>query len=152
MAMYSILRPVESGYQLDLQELTRHLWAIIRIAVEGLSILTDFINGVRVNEDGVSESLSKYVVTAAEYAEVRSMRDGVPFRDVYNEVARELRKGVRVGLGVNEALAKPVQGSSNPQFIINEARARINEVRELVARINSIVSRLDEVENKLLTG
>ena len=152
MAMYSILRPVESGYQLDLQELTRHLWAIIRIAVEGLSILTDFINGVRVNEEGVSESLSKYVVTAAEYAEVRSMRDGVPFRDVYNEVARELRKGVRVGLGVNEALAKPVQGSSNPQFIINEARVRINEVRELVARINSIVSRLDEVENKLLTG
>lgn len=30
MAMYSILRPVESGYQLDLQELTRHLCLLLK--------------------------------------------------------------------------------------------------------------------------
>lgn len=152
VAMYSILRPVESGYQLDLQELTRHLWLIIRIALEGVSILTDFIGGVRVNEDGVRESLDRYVITAAEYAETTSMREGRPFRDVYNEVARELRNGARIGLGVAESLMKPVHGSSNPRLVIEEARARLNEVRELVGRINSMVIRLNEVEDRLLTA
>jgi Argininosuccinate lyase len=50
MAMYSVERPVEAGYQLDLQEETRHTWAIMRIADEGLVIMTDLINGLRVNE------------------------------------------------------------------------------------------------------
>lgn len=151
MAMYSILRPVESGYQLDLQELTRHMWSIVKIALEGLSILMDFINGVKVNEDSIKESLSKYVVTAAEYAETVSMREGRPFRDVYNEVARELRSGIKVGLDVNDALMKPVRGSSNPRQVIDNAKSRLNEVRELMSRVNSMVSRLNEIENKLLT-
>ncbi len=152
MAMYSILRPVESGYQLDLQELTRHLWSIIRIASEGLSMFTDFISSVKVNDEGVKESLNKYVVTAAEYAEVVAMREGGrPFRDVYNEVARGgLRSGTRVGLDVNNALMKPVHGSSNPSLITEHATARLNEVRELTGRVNSIINKLDEIENKLL--
>lgn len=151
VAMYSILRPVESGYQLDLQELTRHMWSIVKIALEGLLIFMDFINGIKVNEDGVKESLGKYVVTAAEYAEAVAMREKRPFRDVYNEVARELRSGVKVGLDANESLMKPVHGSSNPRQVIDDARARLNEVRELMTRVNLMVSKLDEVENKLLT-
>ncbi|GAB6947643.1 argininosuccinate lyase [Vulcanisaeta sp. JCM 16161] len=151
MAMYSILRPVESGYQLDLQELTRHMWSIVKIALEGLLIFMDFINSIKVNEDGIKESLGKYVVTAAEYAETIAMKEGRPFRDVYNEVARELRSGVKVGLDVNESLMKPVHGSSNPRQVIDDARTRLNEVRELMTRVNSMVSRLNEIENKLLT-
>ncbi len=150
MAMYSILRPVESGYQLDLQELTRHLWSIIRIASEGISIFTDFINSVKVNDEGVGESLNKYVVTAAEYAEVVAMREGRPFRDVYNEVARRLRSGARVGLDVGDALMKPVLGSSNPSLITEYARARLNEVRELTEKVSSIINKLNDVENRLL--
>ncbi len=114
-------------------------------------IFMDFINGIKVNEDGVKESLGKYVVTAAEYAEAVAMREKRPFRDVYNEVARELRSGVKVGLDANESLMKPVHGSSNPRQVIDDARARLNEVRELMTRVNLMVSKLDEVENKLLT-
>lgn len=123
---------------------------IIKIALEGLSIFMDFINSIKVNEEGVKESLGKYVVTAAEYAETVSMREGRPFRDVYSEVARELRSGIKVGLDVIESLMKPVHGSSNPRSVIENTKARLGEVRELMARVNSIMGRLNEIENKLL--
>ncbi|WP_069808135.1 lyase family protein [Vulcanisaeta thermophila] len=152
MAMYSILRPVEAGYQLDLQELTRHLWAVMRIALEGLTMLRDFINSLDVNDHRVIEDLGKYVITAAEYAEVTSMREGRPFREVYNEVARAIREGARVGLEPQSVVLKPVRGSSNPRDVVTEVSLRINEVRELRGRVDEELGRIDDAENRVLSG
>ncbi|ADY01748.1 argininosuccinate lyase [Vulcanisaeta moutnovskia 768-28] len=134
VAFYSIERPVEVGYQLDLQESTRHVWAIMRIAIEGLSILRDFIEGIRVNNDRVNEDISKYPITTAEYAEKVSISSHKPFRDVYNEVARSIRSG-----DIRSIMLSPLDvlsgkgniGSPNPAQVRNEAMRRLSDVETI---------------------
>jgi argininosuccinate lyase len=134
MAVLAIERPVEFGYQLDLQEATRHAWAVMRIAIDGISILKDFIEGVKVNSERVGEDLAKYPVTTAEYAEKVSINEHRPFREVYNEVARVIRSNE-----LGKVLLDPVQiineklneGSPNPNQVREEAARRLRSIEQL---------------------
>jgi len=134
VAMLSIERPVEFGYQLDLQEETRHAWVVMRIAIEGISILRDFVAGLRVNAERVREDLAKYPVTTAEYAEFVSISEHRPFREVYNEVARAVRNNEldKVSLNpvqvINEKLN---EGSPNPNQVREEAARRFHSIEQL---------------------
>ncbi|MDT7862788.1 MAG: argininosuccinate lyase [Vulcanisaeta sp.] len=134
VAMLSIERPVEFGYQLDLQEETRHAWAVMRIAIEGISILRDFVAGLRVNAERVREDLARYPVTTAEYAEFVSISEHRPFREVYNEVARAVRNNEldKVSLNpvqvINEKLN---EGSPNPNQVREEAARRFHSIEQL---------------------
>ncbi|MFP3484991.1 MAG: argininosuccinate lyase [Vulcanisaeta sp.] len=147
MAVLAIERPVEFGYQLDLQEATRHAWAVMRIAIDGISILKDFIEGVKVNSERVGEDLAKYPVTTAEYAEKVSISEHRPFREVYNEVARVIRSDE-----LGKVLLDPVQiineklneGSPNPNQVREEAARRLRSIEQLS---NWILSN----KNKLLS-
>ncbi|MFP3491412.1 MAG: argininosuccinate lyase, partial [Vulcanisaeta sp.] len=134
VAMLSIERPVEFGYQLDLQEETRHAWAVMRIAIEGISILRDFVAGLRANAERVREDLARYPVTTAEYAEFVSISEHRPFREVYNEVARAVRNNEldKVSLNpvqvINEKLN---EGSPNPNQVREEAARRLHSIEQL---------------------
>jgi len=134
VAMLSIERPVEFGYQLDLQEETRHAWVVMRIAIEGISILRDFVAGLRVNAERVREDLARYPVTTAEYAEFVSISEHRPFREVYNEVARAVRNNEldKVSLNpvqvINEKLN---EGSPNPNQVREEAARRFHSIEQL---------------------
>ena len=134
VAMLSIERPVEFGYQLDLQEETRHAWVVMRIAIEGISILRDFVAGLRVNAERVREDLAKYPVTTAEYAEFVSISEHRPFREVYNEVARAVRNNEldKVSLNPTRVINEKLnEGSPNPNQVREEAARRFHSIEQL---------------------
>jgi Argininosuccinate lyase len=134
VAMLSIERPVEFGYQLDLQEETRHAWAVMRIAIEGISILRDFVAGLRVNAERVREDLARYPVTTAEYAEFVSISEHRPFREVYNEVARAVRNNEldKVSLNPVQVISEKLnEGSPNPNQVREEAARRLHSIEQL---------------------
>jgi len=134
VAMLSIERPVEFGYQLDLQEETRHAWAVMRIAIEGISILRDFVAGLRVNAERVREDLARYPVTTAEYAEFVSISEHRPFREVYNEVARAVRNNEldKVSLNPTRVINEKLnEGSPNPNQVREEAARRFHSIEQL---------------------
>jgi len=134
VAMLSIERPVEFGYQLDLQEETRHAWVVMRIAIEGISILRDFVAGLRVNAERVREDLAKYPVTTAEYAEFVSISEHRPFREVYNEVARAVRNNEldKVSLNPTQVINEKLnEGSPNPNQVREEAARRFHSIEQL---------------------
>jgi len=134
VAMLSIERPVEFGYQLDLQEETRHAWVVMRIAIEGISILRDFVAGLRVNAERVREDLAKYPVTTAEYAEFVSISEHRPFREVYNEVARAVRNNEldKVSLNPVQVISEKLnEGSPNPNQVREEAARRLHSIEQL---------------------
>jgi argininosuccinate lyase len=134
VAMLSIERPVEFGYQLDLQEETRHAWVVMRIAIEGISILRDFVAGLRVNAERVREDLARYPVTTAEYAEFVSISEHRPFREVYNEVARAVRNNEldKVSLNPTQVINEKLnEGSPNPNQVREEAARRFHSIEQL---------------------
>jgi Argininosuccinate lyase len=134
VAMLSIERPVEFGYQLDLQEETRHAWVVMRIAIEGISILRDFVAGLRANAERVREDLAKYPVTTAEYAEFVSISEHRPFREVYNEVARAVRNNEldKVSLNPTQVINEKLnEGSPNPNQVREEAARRLHSIEQL---------------------
>ncbi|KUO82602.1 MAG: argininosuccinate lyase [Vulcanisaeta sp. JCHS_4] len=134
VAMLSIERPVEFGYQLDLQEETRHAWVVMRIAIEGISILRDFVAGLRVNAERVREDLARYPVTTAEYAEFVSISEHRPFREVYNEVARVVRNNEldKVSLNPTRVINEKLnEGSPNPNQVREEAARRFHSIEQL---------------------
>ncbi|PLC68520.1 argininosuccinate lyase [Vulcanisaeta sp. EB80] len=134
VAMLSIERPVEFGYQLDLQEETRHAWVVMRIAIEGISILRDFVAGLRVNAERIREDLARYPVTTAEYAEFVSISEHRPFREVYNEVARAVRNNEldKVSLNPTQVINEKLnEGSPNPNQVREEAARRFHSIEQL---------------------
>jgi argininosuccinate lyase len=134
VAMLSIERPVEFGYQLDLQEETRHAWVVMRIAIEGISILRDFVAGLRVNAERVREDLARYPVTTAEYAEFVSISEHRPFREVYNEVARAVRNNEldKVSLNPTRVIDEKLnEGSPNPNQVREEVARRFHSIEQL---------------------
>jgi len=151
MAMYSVERPVEAGYQLDLQEETRHTWAIMRIADEGLVIMTDLINGLRVNEGRVNEDLSKYPVTAAEYAELMSINEGIPFRRAHRSVAVMVKEGGKPGINPLDSInGKAILGGPNPSQVAEVAKARLSELETTEARVRELLANINNAESRLI--
>lgn len=150
VAMYSVERPVEAGYQLDLQEETRHAWAIMKLAIDGLAIMTDLLKGLSANEGRVLEDLTKYPVTAAEYAELMAMNSGTPFRDAHRSVAQMIKEGKNPSIDVKAAIeGKVILGGPNPSQVIEAAKSRLSslanaeaEVKELLLKINNAEARL----------
>ncbi len=152
-AMYAIERPVEAGYQLDLQEETRHVWSIMRIAIDGVDIMVDLLRGIRVNEERVKEDLAKYPITAAEYAELMSMNEGIPFRDAHRKTAIMIREGKNPGINPTEAIeGKGVLGGPNPSVVTESAKARLVELSNIEARVKELIARVNKAEAELMGG
>ncbi|MGC8569897.1 MAG: argininosuccinate lyase [Caldivirga sp.] len=153
MSMYSIERPVEAGYQLDLQEETRHAWLIMRIAIDGVGIMADLIRGISVNKERVKEDLVKYPVTAAEYAELMSISGKVPFRDAHREVAVMVKEGRSPGIDPAEAIkGKEVLGGPNPSRVTESARARLIDLSSIEAKVKELAVRINKAEAELMGG
>ncbi len=117
--MYSILRPLEVGYELDLQEATRHLWEVMGIAMESTRMLADVVRGLKVNSPpAVSRDLSAFPpVTAAETAEKLSLEESIPpFRQAHRAVAESIKK--REFRGGLDPPAAVVRGGSAPWALL----------------------------------
>lgn len=151
VSMYSIERPVEAGYQLDLQEETRHAWLIMRIAIDGVGMITDLLRGIKVNEGRVKEDLVKYPVTAAEYVELMSISRGIPFRNAHREVAVMIKEGKNPGINPTEAIrGKEVLGGPNPSIITESAKARLIELSSIEAKVKELEVSVNKAEAELM--
>ncbi|MFP3044625.1 MAG: lyase family protein [Thermocladium sp.] len=149
MAMYAIIRPLEAGYELDLQEATRHVWSIMRIAMEGISMLTDLIINIQVNEANTSRDLSMFPITAAETAERESIDSSIPFRTVYRAMAEKIRSNNFSGLDpLNSVKSKQSLGA--PGALGPSIKARIDETINEEATISTMLKAVMDIEERII--
>ncbi len=129
VALLAIQRSLRTGYNLDLQEATRHVWAIMRIAIEGAEILAEFLSGATYRCDRMEEEAARYPITSSDAAEALSMKERVPYREAYFRVAEDIGKGVASLPSPGEALRmRRVIGSPNPDEVRRIARERLSKL------------------------
>jgi argininosuccinate lyase len=85
-----ITTKLTSGYQRDLQRLKAPLFRSIDLADDTLAVMAHALGGVRFREDmpGLSDDLF-----AAERANEMVVKEGIPFREAYQRVATNLKRG-----------------------------------------------------------
>ena len=90
-AILSILKANPSGYNLDLQEINKHLLTLLTTTLEALVIFEDFIKNVEFNANTLSNEVIKYSLIITDIAEQVAIKCGKPYREVHREVASVLR-------------------------------------------------------------
>ena len=119
VSLLAILKSTPSGYNLDLQEATKHAWRTLSWTIKTLNILIDFIKNVQVNKAKAMSDASTYTLYITDIAEYVSIKTKKPYRLVYREIANILRK------------------SNSLEDIISEITRRYGFSREDIAKLVS---------------
>ena len=123
VALMGIVSRVGMGYSLELQEATRHLWAIMRIAIDALRVLRDFLQRATYNTDKMAEDARRYPTTSSDLAERAALSRSKPYREAYFEVAQMLKQGRAELPDPREAVStRRTEGSANPEEVRRMAR------------------------------
>lgn len=86
-----ILSNLPSGYHRDLQQLKEGLFPAIQTLKDCLEILNFSLSQIKVSEDIINDSKYDYLFTVELVNEL--VLKGVPFRDAYKKVGKEIEEG-----------------------------------------------------------
>ncbi|RLG89539.1 MAG: argininosuccinate lyase [Thermoprotei archaeon] len=90
-ALLSILKALPSGYNLDLQEATKHCIRVLQETINTLTIVKDFIEKLEPNTQSMKRDVELYPITSTELIETISLRLCKPYREVHRKLALVIR-------------------------------------------------------------
>lgn len=138
---YSMIKSLPYSYNLDLQELTPHLWLTIDIVKDTLHVLIDFLNKVEFKKDTLFQAIKDVNLLFTDLAEYITIEYKKPFRTVHKVLGELAKKNVenpyviarylKLKLGIEVTFdeiasvlnpeksiyRKKVVGSPNPSYI-----------------------------------
>lgn len=92
-SMLAIMKALPLSYNLDMQELTPHLWRACEIANKSICIVSDLIDKVKFNENRMMDAIVNSSSVATELADTLVRLYGIPFRishRVVGEIVKEI--------------------------------------------------------------
>jgi argininosuccinate lyase len=92
-SMVAIMKALPLTYNLDMQEVTPHLWNSCEISSLSLRVLSDLIGKMEFNRPRLTEIVRKDFSVATELADLLVREGGLPFRrshQIVGEIVREL--------------------------------------------------------------
>ncbi len=93
-SMLAITKALPNSYNLDLQEVTPHLWRALDDATESASLMAEMLSSARFDEDALQRSLSTDMSTATELANHLVVKYHVPFRQAHAIVGELVRSSL----------------------------------------------------------
>jgi argininosuccinate lyase len=93
IAALSILKGLPSGYNLDLQEITPHIWNSYKVTLDSLKIASGLFKGLKFNNQRFIELLKSDFSMATELADMLTREYNIAFRTAYS-IVKELVKMV----------------------------------------------------------
>lgn len=140
-SLLAIVKGVPSGYSLDLQEANKHAIKLADRTLETVKILRKLVKGIEPVKGRLLEDVEKYPVLATDYAELISIRKGIPYREAHALVAKAIRKSRDVNelyevlakhlgraLSLKESIMKPHPGSPNPEKLERYLKERLRRL------------------------
>ena len=96
-AAIAITKALPNSYNLDLQEVTPHLWRGMGGATESASMMSAMLSSLKFNKRSLEAALEDDKSTATELANVLTRAHGVPFRQAHAIVGQLVRIAVDGG-------------------------------------------------------
>ncbi|MEM0232030.1 MAG: argininosuccinate lyase [Candidatus Methanomethylicaceae archaeon] len=93
ISMLTIMKALPLSYNLDMQELTPHLWKACEITNKSIYIISDLIDKIKFNENRMIESIINSSSVATELADTLVKYYGIPFRishKIVGEIVKEI--------------------------------------------------------------
>jgi argininosuccinate lyase len=118
-SMVGIMKALPLTYNLDMQELTPHLWRACETSLLSLRILADLIAKLRFNVDRLKNAVGKDFSVATELADTLVREGGLPFRTAH-QVVGEIVREFGSSLSINEQNLERLQ-----EIIFKKAGVRI---------------------------
>jgi Argininosuccinate lyase len=153
-ALLNIYNSLNYGYNLDLQEMSRIAWNIMKESIRSLKVLIDLIGKLTAVRDNMRSLIPKES-TSADYVEKVSISQGKPFRSTYLEVKDKL-KYIDFPSPEESIKLKSVKGSPGRiEEIIEESKKRVEEdlasYHKISARLkfNSLLEEERRIENEM---
>jgi argininosuccinate lyase len=91
-SMAMIMKGLPLAYNLDMQEVTPHLWRACEITSLSLRVLADLIQKMRFDEKRLGEAVSKDFSVATELADLLVREGRLPFRKAHHVVGAMVRE------------------------------------------------------------
>lgn len=125
ISMISIYKSIPYGYNLDLQEMNRIFMDIVSSTTTTINILTDLVRRIRIDESRILKYVEDKPCWSSDAVEYIAMKRGRPAREIYYQIARQLKNGSQGG----EVLSKILLGMGiQPSSVWNFIRSKPVEV------------------------
>ncbi|MEM1545530.1 MAG: argininosuccinate lyase [Candidatus Methanomethylicia archaeon] len=171
-AILTILKALPLSYNLDLQEVTPHLWSACSIVSSTLDVMIDTVLKMKFNTDRLIETVRKGMSVATELANLL-VRSGISFREshrivgsilrdrntlIADEIVEALSKyGVNVSIDDVSKILNPVYivdlhsviGGPSPGIVSKAINVRLKALVEDEEYFNNLAKSLKEYELKL---
>jgi len=143
-AVLEIIRTLPSGYNRDLQETKEPLMRGLQTCISSLKVMQLIFENLKVNRENLLSAFKPEIFAADEA--IRLAAEGVPFREAYRRVAKELGK-LKGSDPVANILSKKHQGATG-NLGLGIARREAKSFRRSLEKERK---RLESVRRKLLS-
>ena len=142
IASLSILKALPYSYNIDLQELTLHLFNACAIALESTMILANMLREVSFNKNRMKNILKGDMSNATELADFLVTRYHLPFRTAHRIVGILARESVEAGASfdsyVKDRLLDVVKYVTGRSIMLEEELDKILDPEHIVETSNVV--------------
>jgi argininosuccinate lyase len=127
-AAFSIAKALPNAYNLDLQEMTPHLWRALGDATSSVSLMAGMLASARFEAARLKAAVDGDMSTATELANELVRAHGVPFRQAHQIVGELVRTALEKHLSLEQAadrfLGEVARKATGRAIKIDKARLR----------------------------
>ena len=102
-AAFTIAKALPNAYNLDLQEITPHLWRALDDATSSVSLMARMLPSARFDAERLKSAVDEDMSTATELANELVHSHRLPFRQAHQIVGEPVRIAVEKKIGLEEA-------------------------------------------------
>ena len=138
-----ILKGLPLSYNLDLQEVTPHLWSGYSTTLSSVEMMKEMVKGLEFNVEKLYEEASKDFSSATDIAEMLVSEYGIPFRTAYTIVGKIVynlnSEGKDQSHITSRILKDEIERTWGKKIRINEEKLRNILNPEVSVRLKSVV-------------
>ncbi|MDA4118003.1 MAG: argininosuccinate lyase [Thaumarchaeota archaeon] len=102
-AAFAIAKALPNAYNLDLQEITPHLWRGLDDTTSSVSMMAEMLGSMKFNKERLAETVKGDMSTATELANELVRSEHVPFRRAHQIVGELVRISLEKKIGLEQA-------------------------------------------------